>query len=305
MPKPQDIVIHFDDFIKEHKNLLDVLKHPTPSKLKKEYQEQARELEEKTGGLKGVSRASGFVQRAMAEMKKKTGYKKGATDISELNLKDGAKFDPKKISRRTPFISQHLINGVPWEQRRAVPILTTGQTAGVREVDGKVINFKRNDPEYNKRTLFMYPLPREKTRPLTKAEEKARDAYRKSYTKLLKESFPSDFEEKANQPPREVPNVIKRKPGRPPKLSSEMIGKKRKSAPMKIERNPTDIYGLPRRLGILLTEQEGFSPIKGEIAERKYALLSPEERELPENDRAKVAQEKYIAWRRTHNNQAY
>jgi hypothetical protein len=276
MPKYEDIVIHFDDLNNEP-----------------------------TGGLKGVSKASGFIQRAMAEMKNKSGYKKGATDLSALKLKDDAKFNPRKVSRQSEFINSHLIHGVPWQQRRAVPILSTGQTARVREVDGKKINFNRTDPEYNRATLRLYPLPRADARPLTEGEKKALEKYRKAYTEALKEAVPSVFVENPNQPPKEVPNVIKRKPGRPPKVSSEMIGKKRKSAPIKIERNPTDIFGLPRRLGSLLTEQEGFSPMKGEIAERKYSLLSPAERELSEDDRAKIAKEKYIAWRKANNNRTY
>jgi hypothetical protein len=33
------------DFVKEHTDLLDVLKHPTPQTLKKEYVKQKRELQ--------------------------------------------------------------------------------------------------------------------------------------------------------------------------------------------------------------------------------------------------------------------
>lgn len=208
MPKIEDMIIHFDE--------TDTI--PT------------------TGGLKGVSKSSGFIQRAMAEMKKKSGYKKGATDLP-LNLKNGAKFDPKKVSRQSEFVNSHLIHGVPWEQRRAVPILTTGQRARVREVDGKKINFDRTDPEYNRATLRLYPLPRENARPLTKAEEKARDKYRKAYTEALKEAVPHLFDEKPNQPPKEFVEPIQKKKGRPKKV----LPKASKKMEIEVSREPTTI----------------------------------------------------------------
>jgi len=213
-----DITIHFDDFVKEHKNLLDVLKNPTKEKLAREYREQSKELKEKTGGLKGVSKASGFVQRAMAEMKK-SGYKKGKQEL-DLNLKQG-KFDPSKIAKQSEFVNQHLIHGVPWEQRRAVPILTTGQRAKVREVDGKLVDFSQPDPMYNPATLRLYPLPREKARELTASEKKALEKYRATYTEALKEAVPQYFK----KTDRQSPTKEKKPRGRPSKKPKQQAVK--------------------------------------------------------------------------------
>lgn len=212
-----DIVIHFDDFVREHKNLLDTLKHPTKAKLTKEYKEQSKELKEKTGGLKGVSPASGFIQRAMAEMKKDGYKKKGKMPLN---------FDPKKVKKPSVFLESHIANDVPWEQRRAVPILSTGQRAGVREVDGKMINFNRTDPKYNKETLMLYPLPRAKARHLSEAEKKAQEEYREAYTEFLKKKNPSAFKESSNQPPMEVAKTTKKRTGRPKKVSAQKVLKK-------------------------------------------------------------------------------
>jgi hypothetical protein len=59
-----DILIPRKDFVKEHKNLLKVLKSGKRSELDAEYRDQARELE-----AEGGSRNSGFIQRMLGEVK--------------------------------------------------------------------------------------------------------------------------------------------------------------------------------------------------------------------------------------------
>ena len=59
-----DIIIPRKDFIKEHKNLLGVLKSGKRSALDAEYKDQAKELQEQGG-----SRNSGFIARMMGEVK--------------------------------------------------------------------------------------------------------------------------------------------------------------------------------------------------------------------------------------------
>ena len=212
-----DITIHFDDFVREHKNLLDVLKNPTKAKLAKEYKEQSKELKEKTGGLKGVSPASGFIQRAMAEMKKDGYKKKGKMPLN---------FDPKKVKKPSAFLESHIANDVPWEQRRAVPILSTGQRARVREIDGKLVDFNRTDPKYNRETLMLYPLPRAKARQLSESEKKAQEEYREAYTAFLKKKNPSAFKESSNPPPMDSTKTIQKKKGRPSKKIQQKVLKK-------------------------------------------------------------------------------
>ena len=59
------------EFVKEHKHLLRVLKSNDPKMLHDEFKKQLAEYKSYVGGRAGVSKASGFIQRLMAENKKK------------------------------------------------------------------------------------------------------------------------------------------------------------------------------------------------------------------------------------------
>ena len=84
------------------------------------------------GGLGGVSRASGFIQRKMAEAKA-NGYK----DASDLvvSKKKNSKFNVDKVKNASAFLHQHIKNATPWRPARAIPILSTGQKAKRRTID--------------------------------------------------------------------------------------------------------------------------------------------------------------------------
>jgi len=177
-----------------------------------------------SGGLKGVSRASGFIQRSMAEMKKKEGkYTKGNIELPALNLKDGAKFDAKKITKQSPFLYNHITKGVPYENNRLNPILTTGQTAGVRIIDGKEQSFKQPDPKYNKHTLRFYPLPRAGLRKLTAKEEAQKKKAIEEYTELIKNAYPADFVKNPNATPKSSANVSQKKGKKNGRVSAPVI----------------------------------------------------------------------------------
>jgi hypothetical protein len=188
-----------------------------------------------SGGLKGVSRASGFIQRSMAEMKKKEGkYTKGNIELPALRLKDGAKFDAKKISRQSPFLYNHITKGVPYENNRINPILSTGQTAGVRVIDGKEQSFKQSDPKYNKHTLRFYPLPRAGLRKLTAKEEALKNKAIADYAELLKNAYPADFVKNPNATPKSSSNVSQKKRTKNKGVSQPVVGKMTLNEPVEI-----------------------------------------------------------------------
>jgi hypothetical protein len=234
-----------------------------------------------SGGLKGVSRASGFIQRSMAEMKKKEGkYTKGNIELPALNLKDGAKFDAKKITKQSPFLYHHITKGVPYENNRLNPILTTGQTAGVRIIDGKEQSFKQPDPKYNKHTLRFYPLPRAGLRKLTAKEEAQKKKAIDEYAELLKNAFPADFVKNPNATPKSSKSVSQKK------------GQKSKGVSRGVLQPSWTLY--PARLQELLTEKDKLSPSSYEIVEKKYEMLTPDERNLPVDEKREIARLKYI-----------
>jgi hypothetical protein len=162
----------------------------------------------------------------MAEMKKKEGkYTKGNIELPALNLKDGAKFDAKKISKQSPFLYNHITKGVPYENNRLNPILTTGQTAGVRVIDGKEQSFKKSDPKYNKHTLRFYPLPRAGLRKLSAKEEAQKQKAIDEYTELLKNAFPADFEKNPNATPKSSASVSRKRGKKNQNVSQPVVGK--------------------------------------------------------------------------------
>lgn len=187
-----------------------------------------------SGGLKGVSRASGFIQRSMAELKKKEGKYGKATnvDLPALNLKEGNKFSANKISKQSPFVYNHLTKGVPYENNRLNPILSTGQTAGVRVIDGKEQSFKQSDPKYNKHTLRFYPLPRAGLRKLTAKEEAQKKKAIDEYTELLKNAFPKDFEKNPNATPTTSSGVSRKRGKKNQSVSQPVVGKITLNEPM-------------------------------------------------------------------------
>jgi len=64
------IQMNMKTFKKEHKELLDVLKNPTPSKLQHEYKKQAKEVKKVEG--KGVKKTSSWIDFYKTHTKGKT-----------------------------------------------------------------------------------------------------------------------------------------------------------------------------------------------------------------------------------------
>lgn len=90
------VVIPKKDFVAEHTKLLGVLKRGDPAELRAEAKEQAKELRAETGG----SKASGFVQRMIAEGKtEKTGsVKKPSADLQKRRAPAPARSEPMETA---------------------------------------------------------------------------------------------------------------------------------------------------------------------------------------------------------------
>jgi len=173
------------------------------------------------GGLGGVSRASGFIQRKMAEAKA-NGYK-DASDLT-VSKKKNSKFNVDKVKNASAFLHQHIKGKAPWNPARAIPILSTGQKAKLRTIDGKVVDFSKPDPKYNPATLSLYPLPRGDARKLSETEEKHRKDAIETYTEVLKKMYPEQF--KPRQPPSPSENVIENGTTKTTKVTRKKVGKK-------------------------------------------------------------------------------
>ena len=99
-----NITIPYDDFLKEHMKLLDILKNPTPEKLRSEYQDQSAELKKVQGksadgaGLQSVrpdgptGKGSGCGCGCSGGMKPPTGWLKVVKQIAKR-----AGYDPASI----------------------------------------------------------------------------------------------------------------------------------------------------------------------------------------------------------------
>ena len=85
-----DILMPRNQFVKEHKNLLGVLKRGKRSELDAEYRDQAKELE-----AHGGTRNSGFIQRMLGEVKK---VHKGAYKPITALAKDSTMSAPRVFS---------------------------------------------------------------------------------------------------------------------------------------------------------------------------------------------------------------
>jgi len=85
-----DIVMPHKQFVKEHKNLLNVLKRGKRSELDAEYADQAKELQ-----AHGGTRNSGFIQRMLGEVKK---VHKGAYRPITALAKDSTMSAPRVFS---------------------------------------------------------------------------------------------------------------------------------------------------------------------------------------------------------------
>jgi hypothetical protein len=169
---------------------------------------------------------------------------------------------------------------VPYENNRLNPILTTGQTAGVRIIDGKEQSFKQPDPKYNKHTLRFYPLPRAGLRKLTAKEEAQKKKAIDEYAELLKNAYPADFVKNPNATPKTSKSVSQKK------------GQKSKGVSRVVLQPSWTMY--PARLQELLTEKDKLSPSSYEIVEKKYDMLTPAERNLPVEQKREIARLKYI-----------
>lgn len=190
------------------------------------------------GGLGGVSKASGFIQRKMAEAKA-TGYK----DTSDLvvSKKKNSKFNVDKVKNASAFLHQHIKGKSPWQPARAIPILSTGQKAKRRVLDGKVVDFSKPDAKYNPATLPLYPLPRGDARKLSETEEKHRKDAIEAYTEVLKKMYPEQFKPRPTPSPSE--NVIENGVTTSKKVSRKKVEKKPKTSgitfnrPMKFDKD--------------------------------------------------------------------
>jgi hypothetical protein len=91
------ILMPHNQFVKEHKNLLGVLKRGKRSELDAEYADQAKELE-----AHGGTRNSGFIQRMMGEVKQvhKGAYKPITKLAKDSTMNSPRVFDYSKV--KTP-----------------------------------------------------------------------------------------------------------------------------------------------------------------------------------------------------------
>ena len=186
------------------------------------------------GGLGGVSRASGFIQRKMAEAKA-NGYK----DASDLvvSKKKKTKFDVNKVKNASAFLHTHIKGKAPWHQARAVPIQSTGQKAKQRLIDGKMVDFSQPDPKHNPATLALYPLPRGQPRKLSETEEKHRKDAIDTYTEVLKKMYPEQFKPRPTPSPSE--NTIENGATTTTKVTRKKVGKKKNNTFEVVHRKPT------------------------------------------------------------------
>ena len=197
------------------------------------------------GGLGGVSRASGFIQRKMAEAKA-NGYK-DASDLT-VSKKKNSKFNVDKVKNASAFLHQHIKGKSPWQPARAIPILSTGQKAKRRTIDGKVVDFSKPDPKYNPATLPLYPLPRGDARKLSETEEKHRKDAVETYTEVLKKMYPEQFKPRHTPSPSE--NVIENGTTTTTKVIRKKVGKKKNNTFEVFHNKPTYI-----------TTDQGFMPV--------------------------------------------
>jgi len=118
-----DVVMPMKDYLAEHDRLIHALRTQDPKLLMDELKEQTSEIKKITGGRAGVSKASGFVQRMMAENKlKHSGQYKKPTDPAhkDSTMKAWEAFDYRKLANKSqgglnesdygasPFISRHF-----------------------------------------------------------------------------------------------------------------------------------------------------------------------------------------------------
>ena len=178
------------------------------------------------GGLGGVSRASGFIQRKMAEAKA-NGYK-DASDLT-VSKKKNSKFNVDKVKNASAFLHQHIKGKSPWQPARAIPILSTGQKA-------------------KRRTLPLYPLPRGDARKLSETEEKHRKDAVETYTEVLKKMYPEQFKPRHTPSPSE--NVIENGTTTTTKVIRKKVGKKKNNTFEVFHNKPTYI-----------TTDKGFMPV--------------------------------------------
>lgn len=124
MTKTDTIKIPKKAFIKEHKNLLKVLKSGDEKSLAKEFQDQLEEYKKVIGGRKGVTQASGYIMRMMAENKARHQgqYRKPTTLRPDSTMNSPGIFEWKKLASpdqggentrgnpygASPFITKHF-----------------------------------------------------------------------------------------------------------------------------------------------------------------------------------------------------
>jgi hypothetical protein len=146
------------EFMKEHKRLLKALKTEDPKLLHDEYKIQMAEMRERLrGGRAGVSKASGFIQRLMAENKKKhTGSYTNPTYplAADSTMNKAFEFKYKKLASAgqggenqkeygaSPFITKHFSKAMP-EQGAPAPETTAQRAARMRTTAGRLLKMAR------------------------------------------------------------------------------------------------------------------------------------------------------------------
>lgn len=160
MTKADAIKIPKKEFIKEHKNLLKVLKSGDEKDLAKEFQDQLEEYKKVIGGRKGVTQASGFVMRMMAENKARHQgqYKKPTSLRADSKMNSPGIFEWKKLASpgqggenqrgnpygASPFITKHFKGEyVPFSARPYEPESKDQQVARYRFTAQRLMKLAR------------------------------------------------------------------------------------------------------------------------------------------------------------------
>ena len=160
MTKADAIKIPKKEFIKEHKNLLKVLKSGDEKDLAKEFQDQLEEYKKVIGGRKGVTQASGFVMRMMAENKARPQgqYRKPTSLRADSKMNTPGIFEWKKLASpgqggenqrgnpygASPFITKHFKGDyVPFSARPYEPESKDQQVARYRFTAQRLLKFAR------------------------------------------------------------------------------------------------------------------------------------------------------------------
>ena len=114
----EDIKIPKKDFIKEHKELVNALKHPTKNKIKNEIKDQSAELEEITKAEMLRKTYASEAQRRWAHTEKGKEALGGDAAVHEWDEKSKGKKLPEKVSKSEELkkednINKPLVNKVP------------------------------------------------------------------------------------------------------------------------------------------------------------------------------------------------